>query len=99
MIVPYMQRLTGFLHSKGIFCELHSAVTSTSRSNISAGWDAWAQLMNDSYKIYDDFGDKLLIAVSPGYTQCGKACLLPEEEIRKAARDYANRVCRPESQL
>lgn len=100
MIVPYMQRLTGFLHSKGIFCELHSCgnIYQQVPNIIAAGWDAWApQLMNDSYRIYDDFGDKLLIAVFPqGIPSAEELAKLPEEEIRKAARDYANRVCRPE---
>lgn len=97
MIVPYMKRLTDFLHSIGIFCELHSCGNNYMQvpNMIKAGWDAWApQLMNDSYKIYDDFGDKLLIATFP--QDCPPAeelATMDEEAIRKVARDYANRVC------
>jgi hypothetical protein len=97
MVVPYMKRLTDFLHGKGIFCELHSCGNNYLQipNMIKAGWDAWApQLMNDSYKIYDDFGDKLLIATFPqnvpSAEELGK---LPEEDIRKAARDYADKCC------
>ena len=100
MVVPYMKRLTDFLHGKGIFCEIHSCGNNYQQipNYIKAGWDAWApQLMNDSYKIYDDYGDKLLIATfpqeMPEAEELGK---LPEKEIRKYARAYADRVCRPE---
>jgi hypothetical protein len=98
MIVPYMKRVTDFLHSKGKFCELHSCgnIIKQVPNIIAAGWDAWApQLMNDSYEIYDKFGDKLLIAVSPqglpeNFTE------LPEEEQRRYAREYADRFCSPD---
>jgi len=97
MIVPYMRKLTDYLHSNGIFCELHSCGNNYLQipNMIKAGWDAWApQLMNDSYKIYDDYGDKLLIATFPqGIPSAEELAKLPEEEIRQAARDYANKTC------
>ncbi|MDR1299045.1 MAG: methyltransferase [Oscillospiraceae bacterium] len=108
MIVPYMKRVTDFLHSKGKFCELHSCGNNYKQipNYIKAGWDAWApQLMNDSYKIYDDFGDKLLIATFPqnipddimalaSTDERGAAfAKLPEDEQRRIAREYADRVC------
>jgi hypothetical protein len=61
--------------------------------------------MNDSYKIYDDFGDKLLIATFPQNIpdeimalptteERGAAfAALPEGEQRRIAREYADRVC------
>lgn len=98
MIVPYMRRLTDFLHSKGVFCELHSCGNNYLQipNMIKAGWDAWApQLMNDVARIYDDFGDKLLIATFPVDTMpAEELAKQPEEEIRKAARAYADRFCR-----
>ena len=108
MIVPYMRRLTDFLHANGIFCELHSCGNNYKQvpNYIKAGWDAWApQLMNDSYKIYDDFGDKILIATFPQNIpeeimklattdeQGAAFAKLPEEEQRRIAREYADRVC------
>jgi len=109
MIVPYMRRVTDYLHSRGKFCELHSCGNNYKQvaNYIKAGWDAWApQLMNDSYKIYDDFGDKLLVATFPQNipeeimalptTEEKQAAFaqLPEEEQRRIAREYANRVCK-----
>lgn len=111
MIVPYMKRLTDYLHSRGKFCELHSCGNNYKQvpNYIKAGWDAWApQLMNDSYKIYDDFGDKILIATFPQNIpeeimalptdqERGAAfAKLPEEEQRRIAREYVNRCCRPD---
>ena len=111
MIVPYMKRLTDYLHSRGKFCELHSCGNNYKQveNYIKAGWDAWApQLMNDSYKIYDDFGDKILIATFPQNIpeeimalptdqERGAAfAKLPEEEQRRIAREYVDRCCRPD---
>ncbi|MDR0906879.1 MAG: methyltransferase [Oscillospiraceae bacterium] len=108
MIVPYMKRVTDYLHSEGKFCEIHSCGNNYKQVHnyIAAGWDAWApQLMNDSYKIYDDFGDKILIATFPqnipaeimalpSDNEKGAAfAALPEEQQRQIARDYADRVC------
>lgn len=107
MIVPYMRRLTDFLHSKNIFCEFHSCGNNYKQvpNMIKAGWDMWSpQLMNDCYKIYDDFGDKLIIATFPmnipedimalpSDAERGAAfAKLPEEEQRRIAREYALRV-------
>ena len=111
MIVPYMKRLTDYLHSRGKFCELHSCGNNYKQveNYIKAGWDAWApQLMNDSYKIYDDFGDRILIATFPQNIpeeimalptdqERGAAfAKLPEEEQRRIAREYVDRCCRPD---
>ncbi|MDR2501694.1 MAG: methyltransferase [Oscillospiraceae bacterium] len=96
MVVPYMRRVTDFLHSKGKLCELHSCgnIYQQVPNMIAAGWDAWApQLMNDSQKIYDDYGDKILIATFPqGLPDSIEA--LPEEEQRRYAREYAEKYCR-----
>ncbi|MDR2530542.1 MAG: methyltransferase, partial [Oscillospiraceae bacterium] len=97
MIVPYMKRMIDFLHSKDVFCEFHSCGNNYLQvpNMIKAGWDAWApQLMNDCYKIYDDFGDKLLIATFPmGVPAADELAKLPESEIRAAARSYADKCC------
>ena len=110
MIVPHMRKLTDFLHANGIFCELHSCGNNYKQVHnyIAAGWDAWApQLMNDCYKIWDDFGDKILIATYPmnmpesvmsKTTDADKGAAfaaLPEEEQRRIAREYVDRVCAP----
>ena len=107
MIVPYMKRCTDYLHSRGVWCELHSCgqIYKQVPNIIKAGWDMWSpQLMNDCYKIYDDFGDKLIIATYPmnipeeimklGTEEERKAAFaaLPEEQQRQIAYDYVHRV-------
>ena len=63
--------------------------------------------MNDCYKIYDLYGDQLLIATfpmnipaevmaQPTDAEKGAAfAKLPEEEQRRIAREYVDRVCQP----
>ena len=107
MIVPYMKRITDYLHSRGVWCELHSCGNNYKQipNMIKAGWDMWApQLMNDCYKIYDDYGDQIIIATYPmnipeeiqnlrSEQERGEAfAKLPEEEQRRIAREYVHRV-------
>ncbi len=95
MIVPYMKRVTDFLHSKGKYCELHSCgqLMKQIPNMIAAGWDSWTgQPMNDTHKIYDLYGDKLLIAVLPDKFDPAK---LSEEQQREEAKKYAAKFCNP----
>ena len=95
MIVPYMKKVTDFLHSKGKHCELHSCgqILKQVPNMIDAGWDAWCpQAMNDTQKIYELYGDKLIIGLMPElYDPAQKS----EEEQRAAAREYADKFCDP----
>ncbi len=96
MIVPYMKRVTDFLHSRGKSCELHSCgqLLKQVPNIIAAGWDSWfPQLMNDTQKIYELYGDKLIIGVLPDEFE---PSAVSEEEQRTRARDYANKFCRPD---
>jgi uroporphyrinogen-III decarboxylase len=96
MIVPYMKRVTDFLHSKGKFCELHSCGQNLKQvpNMIKAGWDAWfPQLMNDTHKIYELFGDKIIVGVAPDPFDPETT---PEEKQRELAREYAGKFCRPD---
>jgi len=110
MIVPHMKRLTDFLHEHDCFCELHSCGNNYKQvpNMIKAGWDLWApQLMCDSNKIYDDFGDQITIATFPmnlpedvmskGSDEEKLAAFEahPEEEQRAIAREFARRVNKP----
>ena len=93
MIVPYMKRVTDFIHAKGKFCELHSCgqLMKQVPNIIAAGWDAWGgQAMNDTQKIYELYGDKILIGVIPDLFD---PATKTEEEQRAAAREYANKFC------
>lgn len=109
MIVPHMRRLTDYMHSRGLFLEFHSCGNNYKQvpNMIKAGWDLWApQLMNDCYKIYDDFGDQIIIATFPMNipqeimdlptdAERGEAfAKLPEAEQRRIAREYVHRTNR-----
>jgi hypothetical protein len=96
MIVPYMKKITDFLHSKGKPCDLHSCGNLLKQvpNIIKAGWDSWTpQLMNDTGKIYDLYGDKLLISVAPEQFDAENTS---EDEQRKYARAFAEHFCKPE---
>lgn len=96
MIVPFMKRVTDFLHSKGKYCELHSCgqLLKQVPNIIEAGWDAWfGQTINDTQKIYELYGDKLLVGVIP---DAFDPATISEEEQRMAARVYADKFCKPE---
>ncbi|NLT39007.1 MAG: methyltransferase [Clostridiales bacterium] len=94
MIVPYMKRVTDYLHSKGKYCELHSCgqLARQVPNIIKAGWDAWSpQVVLDADDLYEKYGDKIILGLGP---------VLPgenstDEEQREAARDYARRFCNP----
>lgn len=96
MLVPYMRRVTDFLHSKGKCVELHSCGNNIKQvpNMIAAGFDSWSpQSLNDTQKIYELYGDKLLITVAPEPFDAENA---GEEEQRAQARAYAERFCRPD---
>ena len=96
MIVPYMRRVTDFIHSKGRFCELHSCgqILKQVPNIIAAGWDAWnPQPMNDTHKIHELYGDQLLVGVVP---EMFDPQTTTEEEQRAAAKKFADQFCRPE---
>jgi hypothetical protein len=95
MIVPYMKRVTDFLHSKGKYCELHSCgqLMKQVPNIIAAGWDTWCpQAMNDTQKIYDMYGDRILLGIMPDPFDPEA---LTEDQQREEAKKYAARFCDP----
>jgi len=96
MIVPYMKKVTDYLHSRGKFCDLHSCgqLFKAVPNMIKAGWDSWSgQAMNDTRKIYELYGDKILLGVIPESYDTANST---EEEQRAKAREYADKFCRPD---
>ena len=94
MIVPYMKRVTDFLHSKGKFCELHSCGQNFKQvpNFIKAGWDMWVpQAMNDTQGIYEEHGKDIIIAVIPDEVPENAT----EEEQRAAARAFVDKFMQP----
>ena len=95
MIVPYMRRVTDFIHSKGKLCDLHSCgqLLKQVPNIIAAGWDSWTpQAMNDTQKIYELYGDKLIVGVIPDDFDPETTS---EEDQRRAARAYADKFANP----
>jgi hypothetical protein len=93
MIVPYMKRVTDYLHSRGKTCELHSCGNNYKQvpNMIKAGWDRWnPQPMNDTYRIYDDYGDKILVGVMPRMSKAGEA---DEDQQRREAEAFVQKFC------
>jgi hypothetical protein len=96
MIVPPMRRVTDFIHSKRRFADLHCCGSNIKQvpNMIAAGFDSWTpQMMNDIEKIYDLYGDRLIIGTMPKIYEVDNST---EEEQRAYARAYANQYCRPE---
>ncbi|MBP5165818.1 MAG: methyltransferase [Oscillospiraceae bacterium] len=96
MIVPYMKKVTDHIHSIGRVAELHSCgqIFKQVPNIIAAGWDTWSgQAMNDTHKIYELYGDKLVVGVIPEQYD---ANALSEEEQRAKAREFAEKFCRPD---
>lgn len=95
MIVPYMKRVTDFLHSKGKHCDFHCCGNNYSQvpNMIAAGWDSWMPQagVNDMAAIYDAFGDRLIIGVH--YPWPGPDA--SEEEQLRAVRDFVDKFCDP----
>lgn len=94
MIVPYMKKVTDFIRSKDRIAELHSCGQNLDQvpNYIKAGWHAWNPQgnVNDTEKIYDLYGDKILVGIMPEPVD-GNAS---EDEIRVAAQAFANRYCK-----
>ena len=91
MIVPHMKVLTDHIHSKGKIADMHSCGHTEKRVEcyIAAGWDSWTpQPMNDSARLFEEYGDKIMIGVDP----CLKEGMSKEEEAEAGkafAEEYA----------
>ncbi|MDR0818449.1 MAG: methyltransferase [Oscillospiraceae bacterium] len=95
VLVPAMRKVTDYLHSRGKDCDLHSCGQAMKQipNFIAGGWDSWGgQLMNDSHKIYELYGDKIIIGVTPTIFDAKNAS---ESEQRAAAQEYASNFCNP----
>ncbi|MFZ7121422.1 MAG: methyltransferase [Eubacteriaceae bacterium] len=95
MLVPAIKRFTDYVHSKGLYADLHSCGNLELQvpSIIAAGWDSWTpQPMNDTHMLYEKYGDKIIIAVIP--TQFDPLTT-SEEEQRVAAKEFAEKFCKP----
>jgi hypothetical protein len=91
-IVPAMKKFTDHIHSTGRICELHSCgqIFKQVPNMIAAGWDSWIpQPMNDTKKIYELYGDKILVSVVPDNVSPS----MSEKELRASARTFVENYC------
>ena len=94
MIVPAMKILTDHIKKRGRVAELHSCGSLDVQvpNMIAAGWDTWSpQIINDTYELYDKYGDRIIIGVIPEKIQEDAN----EESQRKAAADFVEKFCHP----
>jgi hypothetical protein len=92
--LPYMKELTNHIHSKGRIATLHSCghVENRIQVFIEGGWDEWdPQTMNNTAKLYEDYGEKIVIGVYPDAIDPEA----PEDVIRQKAREFVDRFANP----
>ncbi|MDR0819008.1 MAG: methyltransferase [Oscillospiraceae bacterium] len=99
LLVPAMRKLTDYIHSRGKYAELHSCghLLLQVPNMIAAGWDIWCpQMLNDTHKIYELYGDKIIIGVSPDVhsNDFGKISTETEAEQIAAADSFAKSFCK-----
>jgi len=95
IFLPYMKKLCDHIHSKGRYVTLHSCGHGEGRIEtiIAAGFDGWdPQPMNDTQKLWEKYGDKIVISVIP---DAYNPATTSEEEQRQRAREFADRFCVP----
>ncbi len=95
MIVPYMRRVTDFIHANGRYCELHSCgqIARQVPNIVKAGWDAWGpQVSHDVERLYEEYGDKLIFCFNPPAFDPKTAS---EEEQRISARTFVEKFSEP----
>jgi len=93
MIVPYMKRVTDYLHSRGKNAELHSCgnIMKQVPNMIDAGWDAWMpQNVVDSYAVWEKYGDKILVSLSPRIPEG-----VGDDDAKKLAREFVDTYMLP----
>ena len=95
LFVPFMKQITDRIHSWGRKAMLHSCGHNETRIQcyIDGGFDYWApQDMNNIEKMYDEYGDQIILAVFPPETDLAQRS---EEEQRAAARRVVDRFMKP----
>lgn len=93
MIVPYMKRVTDFIHTRGKFCELHSCGHNVKQveNYIKAGWDIWqGQPMNDIKPVFEKYGDQIILGAFPEPFDVND-----DEAARTAARIFVDTYMLP----
>ncbi len=90
MLVPYLKRVVSYAHSKGIFVNMHSCGKNEMLvpAMIAAGVDTWnGQVMNDKDMLYEQYGDKITLGVSPEIPPMDA----DDETVYAAAKEFVDK--------
>ena len=91
IFLPFMKQLVDHIHSKGKIAYLHSCgcLNKQVGTFADAGWDSWTPMtMNDTVKMYDDYGDRIIIGVVP---EAFDPATTSEEEQERLGAEFAKR--------
>jgi hypothetical protein len=91
-----MKRFVAHVHSKNMFCDLHSCGHIESRCGIfvEAGFDSWTPMaMNNTQELYEKYGDSIVLGIV--VDNPFDPAVATEEEQRAAARDYVEKYTKP----
>jgi len=93
--LPEMKRFVEHVHSKGLFCDLHSCGHAEDRCDIfvEAGFDSWSPMpMNNTIALYEKYGDRICIGIVND--KPFDPATATEEEQRECAREFVRRFCK-----
>lgn len=91
IFLPFMKQLVDHIHSRGKIAFLHSCgcLNKQVGTFADAGWDSWTPMtMNDTVKMYDDYGDRIIIGVVP---EAFDPATTSEEEQERLGAEFAKR--------
>ena len=92
--VDEWKRFTSYVHSLGRIADLHSCghIDAHIENIVAGGWDSWTPMaMNDTHKLYEDYGDKLVIGIVADKWDPTAS----EEEQYEAGKKFAEKFCKP----
>ncbi len=95
LFVPFMKKITDYIHSKGRIATLHSCGHTEDRvqAYIDGGFDMWGpQPMNHIHDLYEKYGDRIVFAVWPDKFDPETTS---EEEQRRLARKFVDDFSQP----
>ena len=90
MVAPYIKRMADFCHSKGLWFEQHSCGKNEPLCEVmvECGVDIWfPQAMNDVDMLREQWGDKIVLSVTPPATDAS----MSDEEIDALAKAFAEK--------
>jgi hypothetical protein len=94
MIFPSLKKVLSYIHSKGVFVDMHSCGKNEMLAPIyiEAGVQSWIpQPMNDHKMLYDKYGDKLFLGIAPPDIDPEAS----EEELYAGLKEFIDYYCQP----